>query len=85
MNSLYHLNKLCLYFTEGRTLSNLPLRDIKVCDDQSVVFPGGTTVRYGLSEADPFPQRKLILGGLRCLSTREVAPDTPEDPSRSAI
>ena len=31
------------------------------------------------------PWRKLIPGGLRCLNMREVAPDTPEDPSRSAV
>ena len=34
---------------------------------------------------DDFLRRKLIPGGLQHLNKREVAPDTPEDPSRSAV
>ena len=38
--------------------------------------PRRMMARGWLSEKDPFPQRKLIPGELRCLNMREVAPDT---------
>ena len=56
------------------------------CGVQSRVFLKGTKVRSQPSVKDLFPERKFfnILGGLRCLGKREVAPDTPERLCRSA-
>ena len=50
---VYHLCKLCLCHSEGRTLPKLPLRDINIHGDWSRVFPGGMMVRGQLSMKDP--------------------------------
>ena len=90
------LNKLCPCIPSVQTLSVLHWGD----DSAQTTIEGTSKLHGDWSlecsprkwrwEADHlrrtlFPQRKLILGGLRHLGMREVAPDTPRDPGRSAV
>ena len=51
---VYHLDKLCLCFNEGRTLPKLPPWGTEACGDWYGVFPKGTNVRIWPSKKDPF-------------------------------